>query len=136
MIISWEQKMILLWNKKIPNLCFRWHILRSYHFVAEVTFKERLQHRCFLVKFAKCLGTPFYRTPPVVFFGRSSINQGSGKHFRKFSESIISKNKKKSNSELFWLRLWHMERSWGIKFLAWGLGGGGVKSSPPKTPRI
>ena len=28
-----------LWNKKILNLCLRWHILRSYHFVADVIFK-------------------------------------------------------------------------------------------------
>ena len=32
--------MIFLWNKKILNLCFIWHILRSYRFVAEVTFKD------------------------------------------------------------------------------------------------
>ena len=38
--ISWEWNIIFLWNKKILNLCFRWHILRSYCFVAEVTFKD------------------------------------------------------------------------------------------------
>ena len=38
---SWEQNIIFLQNKKILNLCFRWHILRSCHFVAEVTFKEK-----------------------------------------------------------------------------------------------
>ena len=32
--------MIFLQNQKILNLCFRWHILRSYHFLAEVTFKD------------------------------------------------------------------------------------------------
>ena len=38
--ISWEWNIIFLWNKKILNLCFRWHILRSYRFAAEViTFK-------------------------------------------------------------------------------------------------
>ena len=37
--ISWERNIIFLQNKKILNLCFGWHILRSYHFVAEVTFK-------------------------------------------------------------------------------------------------
>ena len=31
--------MIFLQNKKILNLCFRLHFLRSYRFVAEVTFK-------------------------------------------------------------------------------------------------
>ena len=37
--ISWEQNIIFPRNKKIINLCPRWHILRSYRFVAEVTFK-------------------------------------------------------------------------------------------------
>ena len=37
--MSWEQNIIFLRNKKIHNLCFRWHILRSYCFVAKVTFK-------------------------------------------------------------------------------------------------
>ena len=38
--ISWERNIIFLRNKKILNLCLRWHILRSYRFVAEVTFKS------------------------------------------------------------------------------------------------
>ena len=37
--ISWELNIVFLRNKKILNLCFRWQILRSYRFVAEVTFK-------------------------------------------------------------------------------------------------
>ena len=37
--ISWERNIIFLWSKKILNLGFRWHILRSYRFLAEVTFK-------------------------------------------------------------------------------------------------
>ena len=37
--ISWEWNIIFVRNKKIPNLCFRWHVLRGYRFVAEVTFK-------------------------------------------------------------------------------------------------
>ena len=37
--ISWERNIIFLRNKKILNLCFRWHILRSCRFVVEVTFK-------------------------------------------------------------------------------------------------
>ena len=40
--ISWERNIIFLRNKKILNLYLRWHILRSYHFVVEVTFKESL----------------------------------------------------------------------------------------------
>ena len=38
--ISLEQKITFLLNKKILNLCLRWHIFRSYCFVAEVTFKN------------------------------------------------------------------------------------------------
>ena len=37
--LSWEGNILFLRNKKILNLCFRWHILRSYRFVAEVTFR-------------------------------------------------------------------------------------------------
>ena len=40
--ISWKQNIIFLQNKKILNLCLRWHILRSYRFLAEVTFKKEL----------------------------------------------------------------------------------------------
>ena len=36
--ISWEQNITFLRNKKILNLCLKWHILKSYRFVAEVTF--------------------------------------------------------------------------------------------------
>ena len=36
--ISWEQYITYLQNKKIVNLCHRWHILRSL--VVEVTFKN------------------------------------------------------------------------------------------------
>ena len=34
--ISWERNITFLWNKKILNLCLRWHILRSYCFVVKV----------------------------------------------------------------------------------------------------
>ena len=37
--ISWERNIIFLQNKKVLNLCLRWHILKNYRFVAEVTFK-------------------------------------------------------------------------------------------------
>ena len=39
--ICWERNITFLRNKKILNLYLRWHILRSYYFVAEVTFKEK-----------------------------------------------------------------------------------------------
>ena len=35
--ISWERNTTFLQNKKILKQCLRWHILRSYCFVAEVT---------------------------------------------------------------------------------------------------
>ena len=46
--ISWERNIIFLWSKKTLNLCFRWHILRSYCFVAEITFKSSSFVECFL----------------------------------------------------------------------------------------
>ena len=33
-----EQNITFLQNEKILNLCLRWHVLRSYCFVAELTF--------------------------------------------------------------------------------------------------
>ena len=54
--ISWEWNITLLWNKEILNLCLIWHILRSYRFVAEVTFKEFS-----LVRFG-------WKGPKIVFF--------------------------------------------------------------------
>ena len=39
--ISWEWNIIFQQNKKILNLCLRWHILRSCRFAAEVTFNEK-----------------------------------------------------------------------------------------------
>ena len=39
--ISWERNLTSLRNKKILKLCLGWHILRSYHFVAEVSFKYK-----------------------------------------------------------------------------------------------
>ena len=35
--ISWKQNIIFLQNKKILNLCLKWHILRGYRFLAELT---------------------------------------------------------------------------------------------------
>ena len=47
--ISRERNIVFLQNKKNLNLCFRWHILRSYHFVAEVTFKESCFPDCWKI---------------------------------------------------------------------------------------
>ena len=40
--ISWEWNITFLQNKKILNLCLRWHILNGYRFIAEVTFKAEV----------------------------------------------------------------------------------------------
>ena len=40
--IFWERNIIFLQNKNILNLWFRWQILTSYRFVAEVAFKDLL----------------------------------------------------------------------------------------------
>ena len=37
-----REKKYFLRNNKILNQCLRWHILRSYPFVVEVTFKEQV----------------------------------------------------------------------------------------------
>ena len=51
--ISSEWNTIFLRNKEFLNLCFRWHILRSYCFVAEVTFKLLTIVANFFVSFIK-----------------------------------------------------------------------------------
>ena len=60
--ISWGQNMNFLWNKKILNLCLGWCILRSYHFVVEVTFKSNC--RTSQLKFLKsnCRTSQLYVT--------------------------------------------------------------------------
>ena len=45
--ISCKQNIIFLWNKKILNLCLRWHIWRSYPFVVEVTW-ELYASKCWM----------------------------------------------------------------------------------------
>ena len=39
--ISWERNTVFLRNKKNIHLCIRRYILRSYRFVAKVTFKKQ-----------------------------------------------------------------------------------------------
>ena len=41
-ILKYLENRTSLRNKNILNLCFRWHILRSYRFVAEVSFKRKV----------------------------------------------------------------------------------------------
>ena len=40
--IFWERNITFLRNKEILNLCLRWHIFRSYRFVAEVIFNKKV----------------------------------------------------------------------------------------------
>ena len=49
--ISGKRNIIFLRNKKILNLCLRWHILRSYPFLAEVTFNVESLLKLFFVEF-------------------------------------------------------------------------------------
>ena len=53
--ISWKRNIIFLRNKKILKLCFRWHILRSYRLLAEVTFKFKAKDSQ-IVAIPLCLG--------------------------------------------------------------------------------
>ena len=72
--ISWEQNIIFLQNKKILNLCFRWHILRSYRLVAEVTFKEvSCRPNCFIrkLKFIKAWSNGIMRVITICNLGFS-----------------------------------------------------------------
>ena len=39
--ISWKRNIFFLRNKIILNLWFRWYILTSYHFLAEINFKVK-----------------------------------------------------------------------------------------------
>ena len=41
--MSRERNITFLQNKKIINLCLRQHILGSYRFVVEVTFKDAIK---------------------------------------------------------------------------------------------
>ena len=47
MNIYWEWNITFLLNKKILNLCLRWHILRSYCFAVEVTFQACVRYFLF-----------------------------------------------------------------------------------------
>ena len=68
--ISWERNIIFLGNKKFLSLCLRWHIWRSYCFVAEVTFKvSGNSHRygtCWSV--TKYLNIPIFRNQKYGYF--------------------------------------------------------------------
>ena len=65
--ISWERNIIFLQNKKILNLCFRWQILRSYHFEAEVTFKILIENRKSFLSLSKTKKTKKQQTTEAFF---------------------------------------------------------------------
>ena len=66
-LISWERNIIFLQNKKILNLCFRWQILRSYHFEAEVTFKILIENRKSFLSLSKTKKTKKQQTTEAFF---------------------------------------------------------------------
>ena len=72
--ISWEKNIIFQWNKTILNLCFRQHILRSYCFVAEVTFKMSIKALFWAAsKYLQCLYV--YIVFPQIMVPDSSLEQ-------------------------------------------------------------
>ena len=72
--ISWEKNIIFQWNKTILNLCFRQHILRSYCFVAEVTFKMSIKALFWAAsKSLQCLYV--YIVFPQIMLPDSSLEQ-------------------------------------------------------------
>ena len=78
--ISWGRNRIFLRNKKILNLCLKWDILRSYHFVAEVTLLvssiflffyqmiavQKICEKCFLFHLKSSF---HFRDIPAIFNG-------------------------------------------------------------------
>ena len=60
--ISRERNITFLKNKKILKLCLRWHILRNYRFVAQVTFNNNRKKQCkqFLMSTEKIMPAFFF----------------------------------------------------------------------------
>ena len=63
--ISWERNITFLRSKKNYNLCLRWHILRSYDFAVEVTFKVH-----YFLSFLKPENST-YIVPPIIRLGHT-----------------------------------------------------------------
>ena len=91
--LSWEQSITFLWNKKILNLCLRWHIMRSCHFAVEVTFN------CLSCRYLGCyfLIWHFYLGSILAFCFE----------FKNLITAIWTKT---SNMSISWLCVWHSER--------------------------
>ena len=85
--ISWERNITFLRNKKILNLSLRWHILRSYRFVAKVAFNSS---SCYLWTFA-CMEQSRFRYQSsnqyevVIILCRAQY----GKYFTTFSHFAV-----------------------------------------------
>ena len=86
--ISRERNITFLRNKKILKLCLRWHILRSYHYVAEVTFKACVCY--FLSKFYFPLNdSPSKTMKNVLFHLKGSLRSRDFQVFV-FPSSLLS----------------------------------------------
>ena len=82
--ISWGWNMIFPWSRKISNLCLKWHILRKYCSIAEVTFKSDI-----FVSFDTLTPAPSFKSAFVAYLDRSNptfpfpqeYSQGSVKYW-------------------------------------------------------
>ena len=75
--IPWKQNITFLQNKKSLNLCLRWHILRSYHFAAEVTFKchtQRMERIDWISRCAEIYAELFQKKIIKITYCRSSLD--------------------------------------------------------------
>ena len=85
---SWEWNITYLWNKKILNLCLRYHILRSCCFVVEVTFNFNATYSIY--------------GGPAMFTVTCSV---SLKHGSWGSSPISLKENKNLNIKKYWLQI-------------------------------
>ena len=89
--------------KKILNLCLRWHILRSYQFVAEVTFK--LNSIRFLVASVKDCAVRSTSTEMSSSF--------HGSYSRSFLDNWLNTNQCRRTSQGFKIKLVHILSYYG-----------------------
>ena len=54
----------LYWNHTLPEHLFLRTPLEGCFYILQLHWKKGLQHRCFLINFARCLRHLFYRTLP------------------------------------------------------------------------
>ena len=77
--ISWERNITFWQNKKDLNLCLKWNILRSYHFVVELTFKCHIQRLEKINWISKCvtLCWIFWKKVIKIKYSRSLLDHES-----------------------------------------------------------